>query len=36
MALAPTGTRPPIVVAIVFPAIVFGVAAILRYVLEKN
>lgn len=36
LALAPTGTRPPIVVAILFAAIVFGVAAILRYVLENN
>ena len=36
LAAAPTGSRPPIVVAILFPAIVFGVVTIVRYVREKN
>lgn len=33
---APPGARPPIVVAILFPAIVFGAVTIVRYILEKN
>jgi hypothetical protein len=33
---APTGARPPIVVAILFPAIFFGVVTIARYFREKN
>lgn len=36
LAVAPPGVRPPIVVAILFPAIVFGVVTIVRYVREKN
>jgi hypothetical protein len=32
--LAPDAARPPIVVAILFPAIVFGIATIVRYVWE--
>jgi hypothetical protein len=36
LAVAPTGARPPIVVAILFPAIVFGVVTIVRYVRERN
>jgi hypothetical protein len=36
LAFAPTGVRPPIVVAILFPAIVFGVVTIARYVRERN
>jgi hypothetical protein len=36
LAVAPPGGRPPIVVAILFPAIVVGVASIVRYVREKN
>ena len=36
LAVAPTGARPPIVVAILFPAIVFGVVIIVRYIHEKN
>jgi hypothetical protein len=35
-AVAPTGARPPIVVAILLPAIVFGVVTIVRYIREKN
>src|SRR5271169_3724487 len=31
LAVAPAGARPPILVAILFPAIVFGVASILRF-----
>jgi hypothetical protein len=36
LAVAPTGDRPPIVVAILFPAIVFGVITIVRFVRERN
>jgi hypothetical protein len=36
LAVAPTGARPPIVVAILFPAIVFGVATIVRYFRERS
>jgi hypothetical protein len=36
LAVAPAGARPPIVVAILFPAIVFGVVTIVRYVRENN
>jgi hypothetical protein len=36
LAVGPTGARPPIVVAILFPAIVFGVVTIVRYVRERN
>jgi hypothetical protein len=36
LAVAPTGARPPIVVAILFPAIVIGVVTIVRYVRERN
>jgi hypothetical protein len=36
LAVAPAGARPPIIVAIMFPAIVYGVATIVRYVREKN
>ncbi len=34
--MAPANGRPPIVVAILFPAIVFGVVAIVRYVRERS
>jgi hypothetical protein len=36
LAVAPRGGRPPIVVAILFPAIVFGLAALVRFVREKS
>jgi hypothetical protein len=36
LALAPTGGRPPIVVAILFPAIVFGGVTIVRYFRDRN
>jgi hypothetical protein len=36
LAVAPTGTRPPIVVAILFPAIVFGAITIVRFVRERS
>jgi len=36
LAVAPTGGRPPIVVAILFPAIVFGVITIVRFVRERS
>jgi hypothetical protein len=36
LAVGPTGGRPPIVVAILFPAIVFGVATLVRFVREKS
>lgn len=36
LAVAPPGARPPIVVAILFPAIVSGVATMVRYVRERN
>ena len=36
LAVAPAGGRPPIVVAILFPAIVFGVVTVVRYVRERN
>jgi hypothetical protein len=36
MAIAPSGGRPPILVAILFPAIVFGVITILRAVFENR
>jgi len=36
LVLAPTGGGPPIAVAILFPAIVFGVVTIVRYIREKN
>ena len=36
LAVAPAGGRPPIVVAILFPAIFFGVATFVRYLRERN
>jgi hypothetical protein len=36
LAVAPPGGRPPILVAILFTAIVFGVVTIVRYVRERN
>ena len=36
LAAAPPGARPPIVVAILFPAIVLGVFTIIRYVRERR
>jgi hypothetical protein len=36
LAVAPTGVRPPILVAILFPAIVFGAVTIVRYIRERN
>jgi hypothetical protein len=34
--VAPPGARPPILVAILFPAIVFGVVTAVRYVLDRS
>jgi hypothetical protein len=36
LAVAPKGAWPPIAIAILFPAMVFGLATVLRYVLERN
>jgi len=36
LAVAPSGTRPPILVAILFPAIVFGVASIVRFLAGRR
>ncbi|MDX8480354.1 hypothetical protein RFN28_18065 [Mesorhizobium sp. VK24D] len=36
LAVAPSAARPPVVVAVLFPAIVFGLVTIVRYVREKN
>jgi hypothetical protein len=36
LAVAPSGGRPPIVVVILFSAIVFGLAALVRFVREKS
>lgn len=36
LAVAPPGSRPPIVVAILFPAIIFGVVTIARYVRDRS
>jgi hypothetical protein len=36
LAIAPPEARPPIVVAILFPAIVFGVFTIVRYVRDRS
>ena len=36
LAVAPPGARPPIVVAILFPAIVFGVATLVRYFCQRS
>ena len=36
LAVAPTEGRPPIVVAILFPAVVIGVFTIVRYIRERN
>lgn len=36
LTIAPTEGRPPIVVAILFPALVFGVVTIVRYIRERN
>jgi hypothetical protein len=36
LAVAPNGSRPPILVAILFPALVFGAAFVVRLLLEKN
>jgi hypothetical protein len=36
LAVAPPEGRPPIAVAILFPAIVFGVVTIVKYLREKN
>ena len=33
--VAPSGSRPPILVAILFPAIVFGIVFVVRYLVEK-
>ena len=35
LAFAPSDARPPVAVAVLFPAIVFGVATVVRYVLGK-
>lgn len=34
--IAPAGVRPPIIVAILFPAIAFGVVALVRFFRERN
>ena len=34
--VAPTGAHPPIVVAILFPAIVFGLGAVIQYIRKRN
>jgi hypothetical protein len=36
LVVAPSGARPPILVAILFPAIVFGVVSIVRFLAEKG
>jgi hypothetical protein len=36
LAVAPSGGRPPILVAILFPAIVFGFAFVVRFFAERN
>lgn len=36
LAVAPPGARPPVVVAILFPATVFGVFTIARYIRDRN
>jgi L-asparagine transporter-like permease len=36
LAVAPSGARPPIIVAILFPAIVFGLASIVRFFIERG
>jgi hypothetical protein len=36
LAVAPSGARPPIAVAILFPAIVFGSASIVRFFIERG
>jgi hypothetical protein len=36
LAVAPSGSRPPVLVAVLFPAIVFGVVAIVRFLHEKS
>jgi hypothetical protein len=36
LAVAPSGARPPIVVAILFPAVAVGVVAFVRYLRERN
>jgi hypothetical protein len=36
LAVAPSGSRPPILVAVLFPAIVFGVVGIVRFLREKS
>ena len=36
LAVAPSGDRPPLVVAILFPAIVFGAVAVVKYGLARR
>lgn len=36
LAVAPSGGRPPILVAILFPAVVFGVASVVRFLVTKS
>jgi hypothetical protein len=36
LAVAPSGSRPPIPMAILFPAIVFGLVFVVRYCVEKS
>jgi len=33
---SPTGASPPIAVAVLFPAIVFGIGALIQYLRESN
>jgi hypothetical protein len=36
LAVAPSGAQPPILAAILFPAIVFGVVTIMRYLADRS
>ena len=36
LAVAPSGARPPMPLAILFPAIVFGLVFVMRYFIEKS
>jgi hypothetical protein len=36
LAVAPSGSRPPILVAILFPALIFGAAFVVRFLFERS
>jgi hypothetical protein len=36
LALAPSGSRPPILMAVLFPAVVFGVSSVVRYIRQTR